>query len=96
MNERIRQLARQAQVGSAEFGNGISYFVSTEETFNKFAELIVSECAQIARGNEDDTTARQIESRFGVVLKKAQEPLKRNGTIFEHPRLGIYQIEDEK
>jgi hypothetical protein len=47
MNERIRQLARQAQVGSAEFGNGISYFVSTEETFNKFAELIVKECIEV-------------------------------------------------
>jgi len=47
MNERIRELARKAQVGSAEFGNGINYFVSTEETFNKFAELIVRECAEI-------------------------------------------------
>jgi hypothetical protein len=51
MNERIRQLARQAQVGSAEFGNGISYFVSTEETFNKFAELIVRECAKFLDEN---------------------------------------------
>jgi hypothetical protein len=90
MNDKIKQLAEQA---------GLYAFVSNEGAdpdIELFAELIVSECAQIARGNEDDTTARQIESRFGVVLKKAQEPLKRNGTIFEHPRLGIYQIEDEK
>ena len=44
MNDKIKELARQAQVGSAEFGNGISYFVSTEETFNKFARLIIEEC----------------------------------------------------
>jgi len=48
MNERIRELAQKAQVGSAEFGNGINYFVSTEETFNKFAELIVRDCLDIA------------------------------------------------
>ena len=48
MNKRIRQLAQQAQVGSAEFGNGISYFVSTEEIFDKFAQLIVAECARVA------------------------------------------------
>ena len=48
MNERIRQLAEQAQVGSAEFDNDINYFVSTEETFNKFALLIVRECGEVA------------------------------------------------
>ena len=44
MNKLIKELAKQAKVGSAEFDNGIKYFVSTEETFNKFAELIVREC----------------------------------------------------
>ena len=60
MNEKIKQLARQADLYA---------FVSDESIdpdIEKFAELIVRECAQIARGNEDDTTARQIESRFGV------------------------------
>ena len=47
MNKQIKELARQAQVGSAEFDNGINYFVSTEETFNKFAELIILECVGI-------------------------------------------------
>jgi hypothetical protein len=69
MNERIRQLARQAQVGSAEFGNGISYFVSTEETFNKFAELIVAECAGLVdHVIMEDGTRRSdfILKHFGV------------------------------
>jgi hypothetical protein len=75
MNERIRQLARQAQVGSAEFGNGISYFVSTEETFNKFAELIVQECVGILEpksrymGEGPEVLKdkiRQIKKHFGV------------------------------
>jgi hypothetical protein len=68
MNERIRQLARQAQVGSAEFGNGISYFVSTEETFNKFAELIIRECAEVARLNTrvDSKVYLMIKEHFGV------------------------------
>jgi hypothetical protein len=72
MNERIRQLAGQAQVGSAEFGNGISYFVSTEETFNKFAELIVKECADFADEHNDAAegvtlgVGKAIKQHFGV------------------------------
>ena len=54
MNERIRELARKAQVGSAEFGNGINYFVSTEETFNKFAELIIKECIKFCEHEFND------------------------------------------
>jgi hypothetical protein len=68
MNERIRELARKAQVGSAEFGNGINYFVSTEETFNKFAELIVKECADVATINQFqyDAAGNYVLKHFGV------------------------------
>jgi hypothetical protein len=60
MNDKIKKLAVKAQNN----GDSIHYY---DPVFaEKFAELIVRECAQIARGNEDDTTARQIESRFGV------------------------------
>ena len=45
MNERFKQLAVQSKLGSAEFGNGVQYYVATQETFEKFAELIVKECA---------------------------------------------------
>jgi hypothetical protein len=69
MNEKIKQLARQAQVGSAEFGNGISYFVSTEETFNKFAELIIRECARDFDNtymSGGKTMGDYIRQKFGV------------------------------
>jgi hypothetical protein len=41
MNERLKQLAVDSKLGSAEFGNGIQYYVATQETFQKFAESIV-------------------------------------------------------
>ena len=47
MNERIKELALEARLGSAEFDNGIRYYVSTEESFERFAELIVRECSNI-------------------------------------------------
>jgi hypothetical protein len=69
MKERIKELARQAQVGSAEFGNGINYFVSTEETFNRFADLIVKECAEVAGCNghvSGFSLGDLIKQHFGV------------------------------
>ena len=66
MNKRIRELAQQAQVGSAEFDNGINYFVSTKETFNKFAELIVLECANIADTAEPFLSSDLIKQHFGI------------------------------
>ena len=47
MNERIRELALKAKLGGAEFDNGIRYYVGTAESFERFAELIVRECADI-------------------------------------------------
>ena len=47
MNERIRELALKAKLGSAEFDNGIRYYVSTEESFEQFAQLIVRECMRL-------------------------------------------------
>ena len=60
MNDRIRELARQAQLGSAEFDNGLNYFVSTEETFNKFAELIVKECVKECKQEWYDLNAESV------------------------------------
>jgi hypothetical protein len=81
MNERIRQLARQAQVGSAEFGNGISYFVSTEETFNKFAELIVRECA-IAFEAEVDSW-KEMEPYQGSIKRQGTKAIKQHFGVEE-------------
>ena len=63
MNEKIKELMKEA---NKDITLGKPFWPALEEFSEKFAELIVAECAQIDRGNEDDTTARQIESRFGV------------------------------
>ena len=45
MNEQIRQLVLQAKIGTADFDAG-SYYVATPDRMQKFAELIVRECAR--------------------------------------------------
>lgn len=74
MNERFKQLAVQAKLGSAEFGNGVQYYVATQETFEKFAELIVRECIAQCEKNKDHEwlgsgsklSAFNIREHFGV------------------------------
>jgi hypothetical protein len=67
MNERFKQLAVQSKLGSAEFGNGVQYYVATQETFEKFAELIVNECALVA--NEHNEEAEGVHLGVGRVIK---------------------------
>jgi hypothetical protein len=81
MNERIKQLAEQAQVGSAEFGNGISYFVSTEETFNKFAELIVRECIAMCDVKSEDPLLYKQGVIFAV--NRCQQNIKQHFGVEE-------------
>ena len=73
MNERIRELALKAKLGGAEFDNGIRYYVGTAESFERFAELIVRECAELcdrfqARevGMQPTECAGAIRKMFGV------------------------------
>ena len=66
MNERIRQLAVQSKLGSAEFGNGIQYYVATQETFEKFAELIVKECISSVGSQADKT---YLKKHFGLPVE---------------------------
>ena len=53
MNEKFKQLALQAQMGTADFDAG-SYYVATPDKMQKFAELIVRECANIALLEDHD------------------------------------------
>jgi len=73
MNERIRELAEQAR-DYAEYvtPQGLEWFDNFKE---KFAELIVRECADIANeqfsaasglNDRDSWTAAEIKKRFGV------------------------------
>ena len=46
MNEKFKQLALQAKMGTADFDAG-SYYVATPDRMQLFAELIVQECARL-------------------------------------------------
>ena len=69
MNERIRELAREA--GAYFGGEGVDY---SNFDPNKFAELIVRECAKVCRDQPNvyalkadrDNCAIAIEEHFGV------------------------------
>lgn len=43
MKEQIKKIAQQAKMGGAGFDNGITYYVGTEETFERFADLLIKD-----------------------------------------------------
>jgi hypothetical protein len=62
MNERFKQLAEQA--GLLQFVNGMTRY-RQQHKLEKFAELIVRECAKVADGGWADP-GHQIKQHFGV------------------------------
>ena len=66
MNERIEELAVQSKLGSAEFGNGVQYYVATQETFEKFTELIVRECISCVGSQADKA---YLKKHFGLPVE---------------------------
>lgn len=78
MNERIRQLLEQTDIPLFPlFENQPPAWVASDYGMEKFAELIVKECLDIAeqthqtstgkmRCANDDETVRLIKERFGV------------------------------
>ena len=46
MNDKFKQLALQAKMGTADFDAG-SYYVATPDRMQRFAELIVRECMRM-------------------------------------------------
>ena len=65
MNERIKQLAIQADIKFLEF-HGKEYCEAWVEQQEKFAELIVRECAEIADTAEPFLSSDLIKQHFGV------------------------------
>jgi hypothetical protein len=69
MNERIKQLAEQATEYANEQNelHGVGYVITFKE---KFAELIVRECAEVVKWTPpmfpNDTTIKNIKEHFGV------------------------------
>jgi hypothetical protein len=75
MNERLRELVRQAEKFAEVFCESIGDKGLWNDAFNeKFAELIVRECAQVCRNQPNtfamkldrDNCAIAIEEHFGV------------------------------
>ena len=64
MNERIKELAAQA---GASRRAGVGGLVFRDSELEKFAELIVRECAQLAR----DTDLEDVEGGDSAVLRAA-------------------------
>ena len=61
MNERIKELVEQATT-TFDFGAPINFFDK-----EKFAELIVKECANFLKETlDDDFAADQLEEHFGI------------------------------
>ena len=48
MNEKFKLLALEAKMGTADFDGG-SYYVATPDRMQRLCELIVQECARVAR-----------------------------------------------
>jgi hypothetical protein len=69
MNERIRELAEQAEIYAGELiDEGADYDQYPRYYTEKFAELIINECADIATLNQFqyDTVGRIVREHFGV------------------------------
>jgi len=54
VNDNLKKIVEEAKIGGAEFGNGVTYYVATEETFERFAQMLVDKCADLARENSQD------------------------------------------
>ena len=68
MNERIRELAEQATIKSVSenfIGEKFEIVTPSKEWAEKFAELIVRECAKLA----DESTSRPFQS-YGIMIKE--------------------------
>ena len=75
MNEKFKQLALEAKMGTADFDAG-SYYVATPDQMQKLCELIVRHCASQVRFtdlllcNEDEDSDNEILLQASVQLKK--------------------------
>jgi hypothetical protein len=68
MNARIKQLAEQAGMTDDKYGMFFAKDKHDEDgvDLEKFAELLIQECADIADNQEDYLTAKIIKQQFGV------------------------------
>ena len=65
MNKRIRELAEQAGISLSQKDYSY-YWVESAEDIEKFAELIVRECANVAAEHDALDIYEEIREHFGV------------------------------
>jgi hypothetical protein len=68
MNERIKQLAEQAKAESSQWLGSKPAITITYDELEKFAELIIKECADVATINQFqyDSAGNYVLKHFGV------------------------------
>ena len=69
MNERIKELAEQAKAESSQWLGSKPAITMTYDELEKFAELIVRECAAVGDSGDslqDGGIARMIKEHFGI------------------------------
>ena len=66
MNERIKELAEQAGIVFWEISGDVDWRQANRENLEKFAELIVRECANVAADHEALDIYEEIREHFGV------------------------------
>jgi hypothetical protein len=69
MNERIRELADEAGIDTTDFENCPIELYGAEQQLNKFAELIIQECASICYNSglkDPDAHAQNLLFHFNV------------------------------
>jgi hypothetical protein len=79
MNERIRELAEQAFFDCASGQASDRMYTFSDHKMQQFAELIVRECAQLAR----DTDLEDVEGGDSAVLYAASEQIKKHFGVAE-------------
>ena len=80
MNDKFKMLAFQATIGKAEFDNG-SYYVATPDKMQKFAELIVKECAEICYHHSQ--AAGGVDTAFGYGYRDCGNDIKKHFGVEE-------------
>jgi len=80
MNERIRQLAEQAGLSLSQKDYSY-YWVESNEDIEKFAELIVKECAQAFEAEVD--TWKEMDPYQGSIKRKGTQAIKQHFGVEE-------------
>jgi hypothetical protein len=80
MNERIKELAVQTKVMDVMMRRSDGYFLSKEQDIEKFAELIVKECARIA----EEVGAAYVLMGY-VVPHECSDKIKQHFGVTEEP-----------